>query len=443
MPAGNIKTALLGAGYIAKWHVDALRRQRGVEISAICDLSGDAAKSFADAHGVKGVETSLDALFARDDVDCVHVLTPPNCHVEATRKILESGRAAFVEKPFALSADECSSLDTLAKTKGVALGVNHNFLMLPSYERLKRDIADGVIGPIDTFEANWQFPLPPLRSGPFGLWMLRNPENILFEIGSHLFAFIADIFGEFQNIDVSLRNPITPPGNVRHYQTWRISGEAGGAAVTINLSLIEGHDNRSVRLRGLGGCATYDFAQDTYRLERAGLQDIVIGPFAAQLSIAGQALQSGLGNAARQIRSLNGLSPYGLSITRAVESFYGAMHENKSVDRRLSAGLAAISTRLIEQTLDQARPRFESPVSSARHGTAKPDNGKTTLVIGGTGFIGRALVGTLADEGYQVRVFSRGSGCGFERNDGRISVTTGSLKSEGDLLKAMEGVDVV
>jgi nucleoside-diphosphate-sugar epimerase/predicted dehydrogenase len=443
MPAGNIKVALLGAGYIAKWHGDALRRQRGVEISAICDLSENTARSLADAYGVEGVETSLDNLLARADVDCVHVLTPPQHHVEATRQIFNSGRAAFVEKPFALSLGDCVSLDELAKSKDVALGVNHNFLMLPSYDRLKRDISSGVIGPIDTIEANWQFPLPPLRSGPFGLWMLRKPENILFEIGPHLFAFIADLFGDLQNIDVSLRNPITIPGDVNHYQTWRISGEANGAAITINLSLIEGHDNRSVRLRGLGGYAVYDFAQDTYRLERAGLQDIVIGPLAAQLSIAGQAIQSGFSNAARQISSLNGLSPYGLSIARAIENFYSAMRENKPVDRRLSAKLAGVSVGLIERALDIARPQFSAPASSAQPANVRPANGKTALVIGGSGFIGRALVTALADQGYAVRVFSRGSGGGLERDDGRVSVTTGSLKSEDDLLQAMDGVDSV
>ncbi len=444
MSAENIKVALLGAGYIAKWHADALRRQKGIDISAICDLSQSAAQGLADGYGIAGVETSLDDLLARTDVDCVHVLTPPQHHVSATRQILESGRAAFVEKPFALSADECSSLDELAKAKNVTLGINHNFLMLPSFEKMQLDIASGVIGPIDTFEANWQFPLPPLRSGPFALWMLRQPENVLFEIGSHLFAFVAHMFGELQDINVNLRNPITIPGGVTHYQTWQITGQAKGTAVTINLSMIEGHDNRSVRLRGLGGQSVYDFAQDTYRLERAGLQDIVIGPLAAQLSVAGQAMKVGLSNASRQLTSLNGLSPYGLSITRAVESFYGAVRAGTSVDERLSARTACVSTGLIERTLDQARPQFETlPSFNSRARVIQPANGKSALVIGGTGFIGRALVTTLADQGFAVQVFSRGSGAGLEREDGRVTVTTGDLKSDDDLMQAMDGIDTV
>ena len=110
--------------------------------------------------------------------------------------------------------------------------------------------------------------------------MLRAPENLLFELGPHLFSFVADIFGELRDIEVSLRNPITLPGGLVHHQSWRINGTARGASVTLNLSLVEGHDNRSVRLRGLGALAHYDFAEDAYRIEKAAMQDIVIGPFA-------------------------------------------------------------------------------------------------------------------------------------------------------------------
>ncbi|WP_428409946.1 NAD-dependent epimerase/dehydratase family protein [Hyphococcus sp.] len=437
-----IKVALLGAGYISKWHAEALKRTPGVELAAVCDLSKGAAEGIANAYGAAHVFTSLDNLLASGVADCVHVLTPPHLHAEAATKILEAGVAAFVEKPFALNSADCRRLDALAKEKNVALGVNHNFLMLPSYDRLKADIEKRVIGPIDSFEANWQFPLPPLRSGPYNLWMLRKPENILFEIGPHLFAFVADLFGELKDISVSMRNPVTLPGGVGHYQSWRIAGEAKGASVVLNLSLVEGEDNRSVRLRGLGAIASYNFAEDSYTRERASMQDIVVGPFARQLSLAGQATRTGAANAFRQLKSLNGLAPYGLSIQRAVDSYYASMQAGGPVDRRLSAGLAANATTMIENTVEVARPKFLPATPPPSRGAAEA-KGETVLVIGGTGFIGRALCHALADKGYSVRVFSRGSGAGLERADGRISIYTGSLKSDDDLHAAMDGVGAV
>ncbi|GJL91746.1 NAD-dependent epimerase/dehydratase family protein [Hyphococcus sp.] len=436
-----VRVALLGAGYISTWHADALRRSRGVELAAVCDLSEAAARSIADRYGAPHVFTSLEEMLAANVADSIHVLTPPAFHADAAEKIIAAGVAAFVEKPFSLSANDCRRLDELAQEKKVALGVNHNFLMLPSYDRLKADIENKVIGPIDSFEANWQFPLPPLRSGPFNLWMLRAPENILFEIGPHLFAFVADIFGELTDIDVSLRNPVMIPGGVTHYQSWRITGTAKNASVVLNLSLVEGHDNRSLNLRGVGALAKYDFAEDTYRRERAAMQDIVAAPFMRQMSIAKQALGAGVSNAARQLTSLNGLAPYGLSIQRAVDSFYGSIINAKPVDRRLSATLGAGALGMIEAALEKARPKFTAKSPSVVSSASSKN--KSALVIGGTGFIGRALSHRLADHGYDVRVFSRGAGGGFERSDERISVVTGSLKSDDDLRAAMAGVDCV
>lgn len=437
-----IKVALLGAGYISSWHAEAIRRAHGVELTAVCDTSRGAAQSLADKYRIPNTFASLDELLDAKVADSVHVLTPPTSHFDAANKIIDAGLAAFVEKPFALSSSECRQLDELAQERKVALGVNHNFLMLPSYDRLKSDIADKIIGPIDSFEANWQFPLPPMRSGPFNLWMLRSTENILFEIGPHLFAFVADILGVLEDVEVSLRNPVLLPSGVTHYQSWRITGTASNASVVLNLSLIEGHDNRSVNIRGVGALARYDFAENTYRREQASMQDIVAAPFLRQLSVAGQALRSGASNAVQQIVSLNGLAPYGLSIQRAVDSFYSSLARSAPVDKRLSASLGASVSAMIETAVEQAKPKFESqaaipPIQNS------PFKEKSVLVIGGTGFIGRALSHKLADSGYDVKVFSRGAAEGFERPDGRISVFTGSLKSDEDLRRAMASVDCV
>ena len=442
----KIRVGLLGAGYIAVWHVNALRRNSDVEIVAVCDLSESAAGAIAASAGGANVYTSLAEMLASGGCDAIHVLTPPNAHFANAREIISAGVHVFLEKPATLSAVECDELGELATRHGVQIAVNHNFLMLPSYDRLKRDIAEQRIGPIDTIEINWQFPLAPLRSGPYGLWMLREPGNILFEIGSHLFGFVADLFDDFREISVRLKNPVTIPGEVTHFQTWQISGVSGGANIVINLSLIEGHDNRSLSLRGAGGAANYDFASDTYRFEQASMKDIIVGPLAVQLDQAGQALGNGVRNAVRQFTSLNVLSPYGLSISRTVDAFYVALSHSEMLDRRLSISHAGRATTYIENALSAASRQIEagqSDMGASSSRTAEPENGKTVLVIGGSGFIGRYLVTSLADNGYHVRVFSRGSGGGLERPDGRVSVHTGSLKSVDDLTAAMTGAFAV
>jgi len=445
MTNAKINIALLGAGYIANWHADALKTVKGAHVSAVCDLSKSAAEGLANSLGATAY-TNLDDMLANDPCTVVHVLTPPNAHYDPARKIIEANRHCYVEKPFCLTSQDAEDLDNLATQKGVKLGVNHNFLMLPGYNKLRRDIRSGKIGMLDTVHLNWRFPLAPLRAGPFGLWMLREPKNILFEIGSHLFAFAADLFDDLDNLQIRLRHPITIPGDITHFQGWTITGEAGSTQVIIDISLIEGHDDRSVSVRGTGAIAKYDFAEDSYVIERAPMQDIVTGPFALQMSHAGQAVKTGVLNAGKQLLSLNKRAPYGLSMINGVKSFYDSVTNNLPVDSRLSAGLATKTIGFVEDSLDYAEPILEAAQKKKdSHSTQKsvPTKDPKVLVIGGSGFIGRYLCHALADAGHHVRVFSRGRVSGFDRPDDRISGFTGDLKSEESLLKALEGIDCV
>ncbi|MBY0422052.1 MAG: NAD-dependent epimerase/dehydratase family protein [Parvularculaceae bacterium] len=435
----TLRVGFLGAGYIAKWHADALKRVPNVALVGVADLSRNAAESFARMTGATAYD-SLDALLGAG-VDCVHVLTPPNAHFDPVRRILSAGVAAFVEKPFVLTSTDARALSDLAAEKGVALGVNHNFLMLPSYERLKADLASGTLGPIDSLQANWRLPLPPLRSGPYGLWMLREPQNILFELGPHLFSFAADILGDFEPKDVLARYPVEIPGGVVHHQAWRIAGLSGETAVTLDLSLIEGQEDRSLELRCVGGLVRYDFGFDSYDKRTPVRGDIVLGPFASQFAAAASTARQAFLNAGRQAASFNMLAPYGLSITRACQSFYASVASRTPVDPRLSSELA---TRVIAMIETAARMAVARPSPARRSSAvAAPQSTSTMLVIGGAGFIGRALTTALADAGYAVRVYSRGRPPGLERPDGRVTVRSGSLHSEADLLAAMEGVEGV
>ncbi len=446
----TINVALLGAGYIASWHASAIARIKNANVTAVCDLSPSAATGLADTFGAKAY-TDLGEMLANDPSTVVHVLTTPNAHYDPAKKILEAGKHCFVEKPFCLSSEDAEELVRIADANNVKLGVNHNFLMLPGYEKLCRDIKSGKIGMLDHVQLNWRFPLGPLRAGPYGLWMLRAPENILLEIGSHLFAFIADLFDEIDGIQVRLRHPVTIPGDITHFQGWSITAQAGVTSITADISLIEGHDDRSVSVRGTGASAHYNFAEDSYRIEQTPMLDIVVGPLALQFSQAAQAVGTGITNATRQLTSLNNLAPYGLSMTRGIQSFYQSIRKQEPVDRRLSPQLAANSLRHIEDVLDIAGPQLdEAQEKQAQASKADFDNGitkvesePTVLVIGGTGFIGRHACHALADAGYHVRVFSRGRVSGFERPDGKITGFTGDLKSEEDLLAALNGIETV
>ncbi|MEH6360029.1 MAG: NAD-dependent epimerase/dehydratase family protein, partial [Amylibacter sp.] len=316
----------------------------------------------------------------------------------------------------------------------------HNFLGLPAYNRLKTAYKNGQLGRVSSAEFNWNFPLTPLRAGPFGLWMLREPNNLLLELSPHLFAFAVDLFGTPEILHLELGKPIELSGGGQRPQSWRILARAGDVDLTFNLTLVETMDDRSVTVRGSSGIARLNFAADTLVTTVDNAADIVLNPFMFQASHAWQHLREGIVNATRHIASLNRKSAYGLSFGNMIESFYHSVKTGTSIDDRFSGRSAEKVMKAIEDTIALMPNKGIEPArKTVKMRTCKP----TVLVIGGTGFIGRNLTRALVATGRDVRVLSRGHTSPFADLGGQVETFSTSLKDPEGLRAAMQGIEAV
>ncbi len=437
MSKQNIRVGLVGAGYIASWHAEALAATGGVELAAVVDPNNAAARGLADAYGVPCFASVNEMLSARA-VDAAHILTQPHLHAALAKECLQGGLDVLVEKPFATSGEEARAMLAAAQDAGRQVGVSHNFLGLPSYARLKKLVETGALGRISSAEFHWHLPLAPLRSGPFGLWLLRERRNLLLELGPHLFAFARDLFGTPEILAVETGHDITLPGNGPTLpQSWRILARAGGVEVTFLLSTVEVTDDRSVTLRGSSGRARLDYGADTLVTSGENTFDLVVNPLMRELSVAGQHLREGVVNAARQVVSLNRKSPYGISFLRTMQGFYAGLAAG-TPDARFSGEAACEVIEAIEAALDKL-PEQAAPAPRRRRRKPRP----SALVIGGTGFIGQHLTRGLVAAGHDVRVLSRGAFGPFGDLPDKVETMAVSLGDEEALARAMDGVELV
>ncbi|MFP7569258.1 NAD-dependent epimerase/dehydratase family protein [Marivita sp. S2033] len=439
MSSPTIRVGLIGAGYIANWHADALRATDGVEITAVCDPSEAAARGLADRLGVR-VFSDAAGLIDAKVCDAVHILTPPHLHHPLALQCLEAGLHVLVEKPVATSAQETAEVEAAAQNNGVRFHAGHNFMGLPSYDRLKGMLDRGDLGRVSNAEVHWCLPLAPLRSGPFGIWLLREPKNLLLELGPHLMGFVVDLFGVPDVQAVQLSKPIELPGDDTRQQGWRIMAEAGGVDVTLTISMVETFDDRSLTIRGSSGRARLDFAADTLVVERENASDLVLNPLRRQLDLGWQHLSEGVGNAVKQLVSLNRKSPYALSFQGMSAAIYDPLRKGRPQDARFSGASAVKVMTALDQVLE-CLPSGELQPASPKGKTRDPK--PTAMVIGGTGFIGRALTRALVAKSKDVRVLSRGKHGPFPDLPDEVETVAVSLYDKDGLVDAMQGIDVV
>lgn len=439
------KVGVLGAGYILDAHAKALASVEGVALHAVCDLSRVRAERAARAHGIPNVFGSMEEL-AASDCDSVHVLLPPHLHAGAARTLLEAGKHVFLEKPMALRAAECRDLADLARARGRQLGVNHNFLFVPGYEKLRAAFVDGSLGTADHLAVDWLFGFGLIQFGPYDNWIVGTEGNVLFELGAHIAAFVIDLMGTPDTLVARAAHPIELPGRQRVFRHWSAMGDKGSTNLSLTLSIAPGQQKRSVSLRGSAASAYVDFAHDRFWIERTRDNNPLLDQFLVSRSAASQVARGARANLVRfvsaTLRGRPGTDTFGESITRSIATFYGGL--DSTMDRRVTADFGADVIALCERWVAEAGAASASPPRPIATDDRPPATTPTVLVVGGTGFIGRRLVRLLAARGTGVRVLSRSRTSARLALSGiPVEIVGGSHDDPAVLAQALAGIEVV
>jgi predicted dehydrogenase/nucleoside-diphosphate-sugar epimerase len=440
------RVALLGTGYIAEWHAKALASLKDVELVAVCDRVLDRARSFAEKFDVPRVYDTLAEMLAVEHLDVVHVLLPAEHHFSAASAILMANVNVFLEKPMCSRAEDCEALIDMALKQKLRIAVSHNFLFAECYEQLRQDLGNGVFGRIDHVTVTWHRELPQLAQGPFDIWMLRDSRNVMLEVGSHCVAFVLDLIGPIDEIQVRVSNEINLSTGRNFYRRWQANGFVGETAVDLRLSFIPGFAEFEVHVRGSLASATVDLELNTYTLSRHRALSESFDRYALVCGKARKLRRQARRTMRDYLLSKMHLNPhgnpYGVSIARAMNSFYTA--PTGGLDQRI-CGQTGLSVILMCEQIGKAAkiPSSETSVLVAVEPEIKQP--PSILVLGATGFIGRELISQLIRSGLRVRAMVRTpSKLPVElQRVATLELQLGDLTCDDDLRRAMIGIDCV
>jgi predicted dehydrogenase len=132
------RVAVLGVGYMGKFHAEKFAALKGAELVAVADADAARAAEIGRSLGCAHVTDYRD-LLGKVDAACIAV--PTERHYEVAHACLEAGVHALVEKPLARTLAEADELLALAQARGLVLQVGHLQRFNPAFQALAADTA--------------------------------------------------------------------------------------------------------------------------------------------------------------------------------------------------------------------------------------------------------------------------------------------------------------
>lgn len=181
-------------GEFGKFCVEAYGARSDLQVVAVADLRANMATQVAGKIGARPYVGWHD-LLADDDVEIVHISTPPNTHSQIGVAAAQLGKSIFYEKPLAITLAEADAAINAADRGGVVIGVDYVMRHHPIYQLLIRIHGEGLLGHLRRVSLDNAAQTVP---ADHWFWDRSLSGGILVEHGVHFFDVVSRLAGPGQ-----------------------------------------------------------------------------------------------------------------------------------------------------------------------------------------------------------------------------------------------------
>ncbi|MCL2192955.1 MAG: Gfo/Idh/MocA family oxidoreductase [Treponema sp.] len=145
-----ISVAIIGTGNISRMHIDGyLAFPERCKITHLVDIVPEKAEGVNKTRGLDAhVSVSHKEILDDPGIDLVSICTPPFCHAEIVIDFLKAGKNVIVEKPMAVSLQECDAMIAAQRESGKLLSVIAQNRFRDPISGLKKVLDSGLIGKV-------------------------------------------------------------------------------------------------------------------------------------------------------------------------------------------------------------------------------------------------------------------------------------------------------
>lgn len=185
--------AIVGCGAVTRLaHLHVSQLVDGAAVTTLIDINLTRAQELASTFNVPNVFANYDRL--GDVADAAIVAVPHALHVSVGESLLNQGLHVLIEKPMAVTAEECDRLITAAERNGRVLAVGLMRRFAPWCRLVKTALDTELLGVVQSFE--WRegskFSWPTASDAPF---RKEFGGGVLIDTGAHALDTLLWWFG--------------------------------------------------------------------------------------------------------------------------------------------------------------------------------------------------------------------------------------------------------
>ena len=158
MKMNKINFVIIGTGMISFTHADAINSIERASLLGVFDKNEERAEEFAKKFSIKNYASYEDVL-SDPSVDAVCICTPSGLHAEQAIDALNHGKNVVVEKPMALTKEDCDRVIETVKKTGKTLTVICQLRFSEDVQTLKKlykEKAFGTVSLCDLYMKYWR-----------------------------------------------------------------------------------------------------------------------------------------------------------------------------------------------------------------------------------------------------------------------------------------------
>jgi predicted dehydrogenase len=160
----KVRFSVVGAGWISQeGFMPGIAESGNSVMTAIVSGNAENSAKLADFYDIEHVYgyNQYDQMLSADLVDAVYVALPNSMHAEYAIRAARAGKHVLVEKPLAISVEECQAMITAAEEAGVWLMTAYRLHNEPGTVEVLEQIRSGAIGDPRMYTSVFSFQMSP------------------------------------------------------------------------------------------------------------------------------------------------------------------------------------------------------------------------------------------------------------------------------------------